>query len=104
MESNANHGKAVASLVLGIVGILFWFSGMGSIISIVVGIIGIVLASQAKKAGNTEGIRTAGFVLSIISLVGGSVIFIVLILVVGSLSIVGASYGSFLGSFLNALE
>lgn len=54
------HGKAVASLVLGIVGTVCCVIG-------VCGVVGIILAIMAKKEGNNEGIRTVGFVLSIIA-------------------------------------
>lgn len=54
------HGKAVASLVLGIVGICCCG---------ICGLIGLVLSIQAKNAGNQEGICKAGFVLGIIACV-----------------------------------
>ena len=56
------HGKAVASLVLGIVGIASSCCYGG-----ICGIVGIILAVMAKNEGNNEGIRTAGFILSIIA-------------------------------------
>ena len=84
-EEKAEHTKAVLSLVLGIIGVvIYWPSYLlfdalfdisalnifgGAIIGIVLGIVGLVLASEAKKAGNREGIRTAGFVLSLIALI-----------------------------------
>ena len=52
------HGKAVASLVLGILGIVCCG---------ICGLIGLVLSISAKNEGNNEGIRTAGFVLGVIS-------------------------------------
>ncbi len=54
------HGKAVASLVLGILGL----ACCG-----ICGLIGLILAVQAKNEGNDEGIRKAGFVLGIIAVV-----------------------------------
>lgn len=54
------HGKAVASLILGIVGTVCCIIG-------VCGVVGLILAIMAKKEGNREGIRTVGFVLSIIA-------------------------------------
>ena len=73
----AKHGEAVASLVLGIIGVvIYWIVAIlfdalfiGAGIGVVLGIVGLVLASMAKKAGNREGIRTAGFVLSLISII-----------------------------------
>ena len=51
------HGKAVASLVLGIAGL---------VCCVVCGLIGLILAISAKNEGNDEGIRKAGFILGII--------------------------------------
>ena len=56
-------GAATASMVLGIIGVVCWFFGVSSIVSVVVGIIGLILASNSKKAGFVSGVRTAGFVL-----------------------------------------
>ena len=51
------HGKAVASLVLGIAGLVCCG---------VCGLIGLILAISAKNEGNDEDIRKAGFILGII--------------------------------------
>lgn len=69
-------GAAIASMVCGIVAIVFWFFGVTSILSLVLGIVGLILANNAKKQGFTGGIQTAGFVLSIIGTVFGALIFI----------------------------
>lgn len=92
-QNNPNppgKGQATASLVLGIIAVVCWFFGYSSIVSIILGIIGIVLASKAKKAGFNEGIRTAGFVLSLIGLIGGGIAFIACVACVGSLAAIGA--------------
>ena len=86
-------GKATASLVLGIVGVVFWWFGMTAIVSVVTGIIGLILASQAKKEGFVGGMRTAGFVLSLISTIGGGLIFVSCVACVGTLGCAGASAG-----------
>lgn len=84
------HKKAVTSMVLGIIGTALSFFGYSAIISVVLGIIGLVMANHAKKEGEQSGIRTAGFVLSLISLVFGAVIFIGAIALVGAVfSIIG---------------
>lgn len=69
-------GAATASLVLGIIAVVLWFFGWTSIISLVLGIIGIVCSSKSKKAGFEGGIRTAGFVLSLIGVIVGGIVFI----------------------------
>jgi hypothetical protein len=82
------HGLAVGSLVCGIIAVVCWFFGYGSFLSIVLGIVGLVLAGNAKKAGNDEGMRTAGFVLSLLGLIGGIIVFFYLVVV---LAFVGAT-------------
>ena len=76
MENNQNvpgKGAAVASLVLGIIAVVLWFFGYTSIVSVILGIVGLVCAGNAKKAGFMGGLRTAGFVLSLIGLIGGGI-------------------------------
>lgn len=77
VSGSVSHGKAVASLVLGICAVASWFFGLGALLGMVLGIIGLVLAGQAKKAGNIEGIRTAGFVCSLIGLIGSAIAVII---------------------------
>ena len=74
-SNQAGSGLANASLVLGIISILCIVASWMylSIVSIILGIIGLVLASSAKKEGNKSGIRTAGFVTSLIGLILGVV-------------------------------
>lgn len=83
------HGAAVASMVLGIIAVVLWFFGYSSIISVILGIIGLVLAGNCKKAGYEGGIRTAGFVLSLIGFIGGAAVFIACVACVGTLGAVG---------------
>ena len=80
----------------GIVGIVLWFFGISSIASVILGIIGLITASNSKKAGYTEGMRTAGFVLSLLSLVFGAIIFVACVACAGAIGIagLGASMGS----------
>ncbi len=84
------HGKAVASLVLGIIGVVFWWFGYSSIVSLILGVIGLFLASSSRKEGNAEGIRTAGFVLCLISTIVGGIIFAACVACAGA---IGASSG-----------
>ena len=82
------YGKtlAAASLVLGIISIVFWFFGVGAIVSIITGIIGIVRASKAKNEGFIGGIITGGLVTSIVGLCVGAVVLIA-VLAIGSLAL-----------------
>ena len=59
-EEMPENGKATASLVCGLIGLLCCSP---------CAIAGLILAIIAKKAGNTSGKATAGLVISIIALV-----------------------------------
>ncbi|MCD8331939.1 MAG: hypothetical protein LUB63_05350 [Oscillospiraceae bacterium] len=69
-------GAATGSLVCGIISVVIAWFGWGAIAGIVVGIIGLVMATNAKKAGFDSGMRTAGFVLSLIGLILSAVVFV----------------------------
>lgn len=90
--NQAGSGHAKASLVLGIISlvclVINWL--YLSLVSIILGIIGLVLASSAKKEGNKSGIRTAGFVTSLIGLILGVLCFVAcacIVAVVGTVSL-----------------
>ena len=91
MEENKVPGKGTAtgSMVLGIISVVFWFFGWGSIVSVVCGIIGLILASKSKKDGFTGGSRTAGFVCSLIGLIGGAIVFVACVACAGALGAAG---------------
>ena len=61
------RGRAITSLVFGVISLVFdsannvWLS----VIGLVLAISGTILAVQAKKGGNTSGIRLWGLVISI---------------------------------------
>lgn len=95
MENNQNvpgKGAAVASLVLGIIAVVLWFFGYTSIVSIILGIVGLVCAGNAKKAGFMGGLRTAGFVLSLIGLIGGGIAFVACVACAGAIGAAGMLY------------
>ena len=81
--------KAIASLVLGIISVVLWFFGYSSILSGVLGIIGVVMASKSKEEGYDENIRTAGFILSVIGIIGGAIFFVACVACVGMAGIAG---------------
>ena len=87
--SQPGKGAATASLVCGIIGVVLWFFGWSAIVSVILGIVGLVLASNAKKAGFNDGLRTAGFVLSLLSLIFGGIIFVACVACVGPLGTAG---------------
>ena len=83
-------GAAIAGLVLGIVSIVTWFFGMGALIGLVTGVIGLICASNAKKAGFEGGMRTAGFVCSLIGVIGSALVFVACVACVGILGTAAA--------------
>ncbi|MBB2182128.1 hypothetical protein H0486_04470 [Lachnospiraceae bacterium MD1] len=78
-------GKAIASLVLGIVSFICIFFGYGAILGIVLAIVGLILGMDSKKR-NPSGMATAGVVLSIISLAICTISFIACVACVGALA------------------
>ena len=81
--------KAIATLVLGLISVVLWFFGYSSILSVVLGIIGVVMASKSKEEGYDENIRTAGFILSVIGIIGGAIFFVACVACVGMAGIAG---------------
>ena len=76
-----NNGMGVASLVLGILGLVLWFF-FGWILSIIAVILGHVAKSQIDKSNGTQqgrGMAIAGLVMGWIG-VGALILFIVLII------------------------
>ena len=90
-SSVPGYNKAIASLILGVIGVILWFFGFSTIISMILGIIGLVLASNSKKEGYEGGIRTAGFILSLIAAIGGVIAFVACVACVGSIACLGLS-------------
>lgn len=82
-KSNSN---GIASLVLGIVSVVLPILG----INLAAGIVGIILAKKQKKI-YPNGIATAGFILSIIGLAVWGLIYLMMLLLVGSIGMMGAS-------------
>lgn len=79
----------VASLVLGIVALVFTFTGPIGWIGLIIGIIGIILGALAKKS-SPSGIATAGLVCSIIGTAICGIGFLACVACVGSLGLAGS--------------
>ena len=80
---------SIAALVLGIVGIIFDF--IVTWVGIVAGIVGIVLAVQARKKEGGNSMATAGLVCSIIAVALGGVMYICAICALGALFSIAAN-------------
>lgn len=77
-EEGKASGYAIASLVLGILSIIFAVFGKRvfvEIIALVMGIVGIVLGAKARKEAQT-GMATAGFVCSLIGVILAGIGFV----------------------------
>ena len=85
-----SKGAATGSMVLGIVGLvvaLFIFGPLG----LILGIVGLVMVAKAKNEGFEGGMRTAGFVLSILAIVFGAISLVACVACTAGLGILGAS-------------
>lgn len=85
-DNERGKNAAVTSMVLGIVAVVLWFFSFAAVVSVVLGIIGLVYANKAKAEGFRGGFYTAGFVLSLIGLIGGAIVVIVSIIAIGLIS------------------
>lgn len=63
---------------------------MGALIGLITGVIGLICASNAKNAGFVGGMRTAGFVCSLIGVIGSALVFVACVACVGVLGTAGA--------------
>ena len=70
--SYPGKGMSIAGMVLGIVGLVFTFFGLGLFIGIPASIVGLVLSiigrNKAMMVGAPMGMATAGFITSIVAL------------------------------------
>ncbi len=87
MEEKKSNGFGIASLVLGIISIVFVF--FNQLLGVIVGIVGIVLAVMAKKK-NPTGMAKAGLVCSIVGTVLCGLVFIACVACVATLGTAGS--------------
>ncbi len=70
------RNEAIASMVLGIVSVVFMFFGWSALISVILAVIGLILSGNSKKKGYEGTMLTAGFILCLIGVIGGALIFV----------------------------
>lgn len=81
----------IASLVCGILSLVLMFFGYGALVGLILGVVAIILAVNAKKKGYTEGMQKAGLVLGIIGTVLCGISFVACALCAGAIAAAGAS-------------
>ena len=77
------NGKAIASMVLGIVSLILILFG-GSIIGIILAIVGVVLGNSVKRIDPYNGFAKAGRILSWIGLIICIVVTVLTVVLVGA--------------------
>lgn len=76
-------GKSIASMVCGILSIVWaWFS-YAAILGIALGIVAIVLSSGVKNAGGENGMSKAGFICGLIGTILSGVMLVIWIACTG---------------------
>ena len=76
----AGEQAAQTSMTLGVIGIVLLLTGLGGVITLILGIIGVKKAAEAERQGVPA---TGGKVMGWISLIGGGLLTILTILVIG---------------------
>ena len=93
MVEEKGKNMAIACMVLGIAGLVFTLF-INTLLGVIMGIVGLVLAGKAKRLGFVGGMRTAGFVTSLISVIlGGILLVLALVAVVAAIGIIGIGAG-----------
>ena len=87
-QRESYHNKAIASMVLGIVGVCCIFFGYSTLIGIVVSVIGLVLGIQVQKEA-PESMAKAGVILSAVALGLCAVVFVACVACAGLSGVAG---------------
>lgn len=85
MPENKTDNKAIASLVLGIISLVFIFFNTFAFLGMILAIVGLILGINSKKE-RPSSMATAGIVLSIIGLVLCALAFLACVACVGALA------------------
>ena len=88
----AGKNLAVGSLVCGILSLVCIFFGYGALVGLILGIVAIVLAVNAKKNGFEDGMQKAGLILGIIGTVLCGITFVACALCAGVLAAASSMY------------
>ena len=89
-------GIAIASMVCGIISVVFCWFGYFAIVALALGIVAIILSVKAGKEapnGQRPGMATAGLVLGIIGVVLSGIIFACALVACGSVGCAACAAG-----------
>ena len=76
MADRSGKPYAIASLVLGIAGLVFLMGSYASSLSVIIGIAGIICSRSARREGYTVGVYGAGRWLDVASIVAGLIVLV----------------------------
>lgn len=82
---------AIISLALADVTVGLWLLDGAVLLPMILGIVGLVFAAKAKKEGYMGDLRAAGFILSLIGIIGGA---LALIAVLATMALVGLAFNA----------
>jgi len=86
MEKPKSEGYGIASLILGIFSVLFFFSMIFALFGVVCGVLGIIFANKQKNI-NPNGVATGGLITSIVgTILSGLMLLFFLLMVFASMS------------------
>lgn len=83
MDYKRGENLATASMICGIISLVFIFFNYSTIVGMILAIIAIVLSVNAKKSGYTGGMQKAGLILGIISVALNALMFISCVICAG---------------------
>lgn len=85
-----SKGKAIASLICGIVSVVLAWFGYGAIAGLAAGIVAIVLGVSVRKLNDeNKNFATAGFITGIIGVVLSGILLVCVICAAGTLATAG---------------
>lgn len=85
-----SKGKAIASLICGIVSVVLAWFGYGAIAGLAAGIVAIVLGVSVRKLNDeNKNFATAGFITGIIGVVLSGILLVCVICAAGTLASAG---------------